>query len=206
MEDLIKTAFEDEYGRTAPFIQDFIEKENLKDKLFEYYKDCNKESDFNGYYIEANCMLGDADGDEDIDLEITFEEMEQLRKWKKAYCEKYGEDEYFGLQQTGCWEGACGNLSWKDLDIILNMEKPGDQNTDNCDNFYWCRSSLGHIEAEWSADIKSKVEKCKSEKEFKKCVHYGFEDMIHTCLAYYYWWAMHNFEDEYLVEYDERNW
>ena len=206
MEDLIKTAFEDEYGRTVPFIKEFIEKENLKDKLFEYYKECNKEKDFNGYCIEAECMLGDADGSEDVEFEITFEEMEQLRKWKEAYCKKYEEDEYFGLQQTGCWEGACGILSWRELGVILNIEKPGSQESERGSNFYNCDASLAHINTDWSTEIKSRVEKCKSEKEFKKCVNYGFEDMVHTCLAYYYWWAMHNFEEEYLVEYKEQNW
>lgn len=206
MKDLIKASFEDEYERTVPFIKDFIEKENLKDKLFEYYKDCNKEKDFNGYYINANCMLGDADGDEDVDFEITFEEIEQLRKWEKAYCEKYGKGKYFGLQQTGCWEGACGILSWKELDVILNIEKPGSQNINDSNNFYSCDASLGHIDTEWSTEIKSRVEKCKSKKEFKECVEFGFEEMVHTSLAYYYWWAMHNFEDEYLVKYAERRW
>ena len=98
MDPKLKEVFETEYAKIPEFVQSFLEKNSLKDKLEKYFADQNKDVEYNSFTAYINVMLGDADGDDEYEATFPLKDLPLLRKWFEAYSKKYPEDvnkEYF---------------------------------------------------------------------------------------------------------------
>ena len=116
--EVFTQAYEYAFKDTPSFVKEFLKEEHLEDKLMEFFKKKNNPDQFNGQRICFEYCLGDGDIDDETTLEFTNEDLELLRKWWKAYREKFPKQHDFAY--AGSWEVAFINFDEIDIDSIIN--------------------------------------------------------------------------------------
>ena len=211
MDPKIKEVFETEYAKIPEFVQSFLEKNSLKDKLEKYFAEQNKSVEYNSFTAYINVMLGDADGDDDYEATFPLKDLPLLRKWFEAYSKKYPEDvndEYFWLDNVGCCDGPSGRINWQVLKAIIYAEKPF-----SCDDRYEAPSrSCYEFSLEYDSidlkdfDFEEEVSELESEEDFNEYIKYGCDGngLFFGVMPYTLWWKQHDYQDDYLVPYKEQ--
>jgi hypothetical protein len=206
----LKEVFETEYSKIPGFVQSFLEKNSLKDKLEKFFINLYKDRDFNSFHAKMNIMLGDADGDDDYECSFPLRDLPLLRKWFEAYGQKYDvNDEYFWLGNCGCCDGPSGRIGWEILKTIIYAEgpisigkndyvtKPGD-----CYSF---NLEYDTMDLKYCDQMKDEISMFTSNKNFiKEYLDWGGDDLYFEIMPYALWWEMHDYQDEYLIEVIER--
>ena len=210
MDQKIKEVFETEYAKIPGFVQSFLEKNSLKDKLEKYFADQNKDVEYNSFTAYINVMLGDADGDDDYEATFPLKDLPLLRKWFEAYSKKYPEDiknDYFWLDNVGHCDGPSGRINWQVLKAIIYAEK-----SFSCNDRYEAPSrSCYEFSLEYDTvdlkdfDLEEEVSELESEEDFEEYTEYGCENgLFYGVMPYALWWKQHDYQDDYLLPYKEQ--
>lgn len=199
MDPKLKEVFETEYAKVPKFVQSFIEKNSLKDKLEKYFADQNKDVEYNSFTAYINVMLGDADGDDDYEATFPLKDLPLLRKWFEAYSKKYPakkdtfemDHPIFGVGYQEAGEGA-----WKICAVDKLLEDKTVKVFDFDNGYSTVRMNVSKDE---SAIFENPYEGITDKPDSSS----SYEELDDMLLAYASYWHAMDKKDEALIELPE---
>lgn len=190
------------------YILDFLKEKGLMDALYEYkvkyFTEINKP---NVLLVNAEIMLGDADGSENDTQVIPLKYFDLIADWVKAYSANMPKETNKGqykVLEVGN-EYLRGDWSWVGVEALFGIGKePGSCNFDNENSYVTTDYAVwDKIEAWGLADETSYEDVLNDENDVSPDSWDYERDLIFKLFCYACYWDKHGREKEYLINVKE---